>query len=430
MFDYFNNFYIKLQFGSAFVITEVIFILGLFVLLNSIPKDKKEWLKVCLSLPCAWIVSLILSSFIYWLSGNAYNREIVYPLILALYAVKICRYSPYCRVIMCCNFYAMFLMSLGLSEAISFIAGSNNVVTIIIFGICLILFSLYLKLFSPEKFNNIPLVCVALPIIYLIIAYILEIFLVSLDAIELSRQAHILIDSAVTLLLIICYLLIYFINKETDKKLKLEVDNTRIEQEMQLLQFSKANLEELRLIRHDIKNQYACVKLLLEEKKSDKAIEYFYGLENSFSPAFYLDTGNEDVNTAINLELIKAKSNGIQLDVKCTIPKTLNIKAADLTGLLTNLIDNAIEADISYGITEDIIVRMNKDGEYLFLKVANSLPEGIDLQTIDFNSSSKSDKVYHGLGTKIIRKIVNKYNGTIQYAQEDNKITVSVMLVA
>lgn len=233
-----------------------------------------------------------------------------------------------------------------------------------------------------------------------------------------------------TLLLIICYLLIYFINREYDKKLKLEVDNLRIREEIQLIQFSKANLEELRLIRHDIKNQYSCVKLLLKEKNYDKAIEYFYNLENSFSPAFYFDTGNEDVNTAINLEQIKAKSSGICLDVKCTIPDRLEIDAVDITALLTNLIDNAIEADVSYGITDDIVVRMRKDGEYLFLQVINALPETVDPQTIDFDTSSKSDKIYHGLGNKIVRQIVRKYNGTIQYGHENNQVIVNVMLVA
>jgi len=429
MFDYFYNFYIKLAFGSAFVLTEIIFFLGIFVLLNSIPKTRKDWFKVSLSLPCAWCISVLLSSFFYWVSGNAFNREIVYPIILALYALFVCKYTPYCRVIMCCNFYAMFLMSLGLSEAISYLAGSKSAVTIGIFGICLILFSLYLKIFSPEKFNAIPIVNVALSVVYLVIAFVIEIFLVRLDTLELSRQGRILIDSALTLLLIICYLLIYYINKETDKKLKLQIENTRIEEEIRFLQFSKANLEELHLIRHDIKNQYACVRLLLEEKKYDKAIEYFYGLENSFSPAFYLDTGNEDVNTAVNLELIKAKSHGILLDVKCAIPKTLGIVASDITGLLTNLIDNAIEADLSYGITDDVGIRMNKDGAYLFIKVTNTLPEGVTLHSINFDGTTKSEKGFHGLGSKIIKKIVNKYNGTIQYSQKENKLIVSVLLV-
>lgn len=116
--------------------------------------------------------------------------------------------------------------------------------------------------------------------------------------------------------------------------------------------------------------------------------------------------------------------------MKCTIPDRLEIDAVDITALLTNLIDNAIEADVSYGITDDIVVRMRKDGEYLFLQVINALPETVDPQTIDFDTSSKSDKIYHGLGNKIVRQIVRKYNGTIQYGHENNQVIVNVMLVA
>ena len=139
---------------------------------------------------------------------------------------------------------------------------------------------------------------------------------------------------------------------------------------------------------------------------------------------------NSLLNSVVNMEILKAQSYGIRIVCSLNVPEELPIKDIDLSRILVNLIDNSVEA-LRRVDTGDKIVELNityKNG-YLYITIQNrfdrkdrSEDEVLGLNTI------KDDYKNHGYGHKIIRKIVDKYYGEVNYSVEDDEFIVEIML--
>ena len=83
----------------------------------------------------------------------------------------------------------------------------------------------------------------------------------------------------------------------------------------------------------------------------------------------------------------------------------------DFCVLLSNLLDNAKEALEKVEGMRLIEMEVKRFQEKLYLTVSNNVADG----QIDFGHTSKEDKLHHGYGVRNIRRVVEKYNGTVQW---------------
>ena len=95
----------------------------------------------------------------------------------------------------------------------------------------------------------------------------------------------------------------------------------------------------------------------------------------------------------------------------------------DFCVLLSNLLENAREALEKVMGMRLIQMEVKRFREKLYLIVSNSVPEG----KIDFNCTSKTDAVHHGYGIQNVRRVVEKYNGTVQWKQEQGMAVVTII---
>lgn len=118
----------------------------------------------------------------------------------------------------------------------------------------------------------------------------------------------------------------------------------------------------------------------------------------------------------------------MQIDYKLeiSIPKDIPIQALDLSSILTNLFDNAIEALGKCKAFQkesqeyDLIVKAQIVEGYLSIMVKNRKSKQEKVKKIgDSYITTKSEKQVHGYGMKIIERIVKKYNGTMEVRYTD-----------
>ena len=88
----------------------------------------------------------------------------------------------------------------------------------------------------------------------------------------------------------------------------------------------------------------------------------------------------------------------------------------DLCTLISNTLDNAIEADPP---DKKILLEMLDDGEKLLFSVTNRYEKKIEKNEDGSFISSKSDKQNHGLGIKNIEEAVARMNGKITVTAEN-----------
>ncbi len=181
--------------------------------------------------------------------------------------------------------------------------------------------------------------------------------------------------------------------------------------------YMEASAESTRSFRHDIKNHLLTISDLIKSNKCKQAEEYIYTIagekienQNTFS-----DTGNIAIDSVINFKLNEALSKYIMIDADIDVPDNLLLEPSDITAVVGNLIDNAITATQNLEKEErKIFVNIYYDKGRMFINIENTF-DGKLIKKNGKLETRKFDKEYHGYGLKNVQKIIEKYNGYIEY---------------
>lgn len=192
--------------------------------------------------------------------------------------------------------------------------------------------------------------------------------------------------------------------------------------------------EEIRQMRHDIKDQLFSVKALLAENSAQSicaAEKIVENLENKLgSTALPIYTENRIANTVLAAKLKAAAQADISTDVSVHIPQSLErIDAADLSCVLINLLNNALEAcaNLPADMPKHLLCKAGVKGNYLIIKVCNPYDK-IDIGKNGKIKTTKADTQNHGLGLLLLENIAEKYDGALQIDTADRQFTATVSL--
>ena len=174
----------------------------------------------------------------------------------------------------------------------------------------------------------------------------------------------------------------------------------------------KSNFE-LRRVRHDMKNHLLAVRNLAENSDREGLLGYLDSISEEIdNTAPPYRSGNDIADAIIADKRSKASKRGLELAITGDLAG-LNIEAADLVTILSNLLDNAIEAvSRLYGndLTSEnkrIELEFLKNSNFIFMVERNMSAEKVN--TVVFKSSKNSPD--HGFGIYNIRRSVRKYGG-------------------
>lgn len=105
--------------------------------------------------------------------------------------------------------------------------------------------------------------------------------------------------------------------------------------------------QDMRGWRHDFKNHLQIMKGLVLEGDLDGVKEYLNQLEVSLieiEPR--VKTGNKMTDAILNSKISLAKSNNIEVTIDAHVPIALTTPETDMSIIVGNLLDNAIEANL------------------------------------------------------------------------------------
>lgn len=212
---------------------------------------------------------------------------------------------------------------------------------------------------------------------------------------------------------LICFLIdftIIFVADYMEKKEEenLKYKNLLAKNELDYQQFLqlKNEKEKFRKIRHDIANILTTAGGFIEIDKPEKALEIIQNAGNDIELSANREIcKNETINTIYTIKHNEAQDKGINLSIEVKEGADIKISDYDLCRILTNLIDNQINA-----------VMDNKDDKNTSLSIiANSsevMIKGVNAYSKP--SKKKQDDPNHGYGQKIVSDIAKKYDGTYQ----------------
>ena len=188
---------------------------------------------------------------------------------------------------------------------------------------------------------------------------------------------------------------------------------------------------QLRDIKHNMKNNLISILAYAENKEYEKMtgfIEEIMG-EGGMVIASISNSGNIVIDSLIGYWYVTAQNKRIIFKTDICIPMIMPFKGADLSLILGNLLENAVEAAEKVEENRYINVKMKFDKNNLLLFVDNSY-KGKLLKTRDNRlKSTKSDAENHGVGLASVYRAVAKYHGSVVIEDsEPGKFKIRIVL--
>ena len=197
------------------------------------------------------------------------------------------------------------------------------------------------------------------------------------------------------------------------------------------LEIMRQTQEETRRQRHEVQHHLMLLEGMLSQKQDDRAAEYIRSL---LAEAATLPSDSYSENMVINAiagyYLNAAKSEGVRVEADIRVKVDLPLKDEELCVLLTNLLENALEACRTMKQEQERFISLSafSDGKHLHISCKNSTLVQASIAPDGTIPSSKPNAESHGYGLHAIRRIVDKYYGTMNLTCVDGCFTVKLTL--
>ena len=246
-------------------------------------------------------------------------------------------------------------------------------------------------------------------------------------------DSHILVLIIINLfVMIVVSVLVWFllIRISNDNQVKTDLLLSRQREEMyrESVIGSGEQISRMSEIKHDMKNNLKSIYRLIDNGQYDEAkclcIDCSESIEKVYTP---INTDNPTLNAILNVEIEKARQNGISFSY--TVTDSLSfVSSTDVVSIIGNLCDNAIE--YLSGIDQSrrkMSLEITVRNDYRIIVCRNTILSSVLSVNPDMKTTKK-DAALHGKGLSILRSIADKYNGTIGYREDDNSIEVTLVI--
>lgn len=224
------------------------------------------------------------------------------------------------------------------------------------------------------------------------------------------------------------YHIVTILVNEYDKNMSLEKKNHMLSLENLQYNYLHNKMMETRKVRHDMRHHAVVMEGYLRDEKYEELKTYLAG---------WLQTIPEDSSVVfcpdytLNLLLLyfaqQAKEHDIDFTVHAALPEETGIAGSDLSVILGNLLENAVDACAAQKSKDRrIVFRGKADRSALYFTIDNTM-EG----ELRRDKEGRLLSVKHegpGLGLESVRDIVSRYNGVLRTEQKGGVFCASVFL--
>lgn len=317
-----------------------------------------------------------------------------------------------------CQVSATYLFS-GMS------AGADNwqlasISADLFFYICEILAEKLVEEKGKQELNAPVWMLVFTPVVNIFMLYIYSV-------IQLPDKFLLLIEGGsffvVNVLLFLLYYQMLLVYENRRKQEHIEQQMRLYENQFQVMQQSEYKVHAL---RHDMKHHIQNIYIMTHKNQNQDVLKYLEQMQDSLeNPKEHIATGNGDMDVILNYMLEKAEQAGIKVEQKVKVPKKIEVESYELNVILSNLLENAIEAakdTVEKQLKLNIVVEKG-----MFVVYISNTYSGKIAAAGEKILSTKGG-LDHGYGLKNVENIVKLHQGRMKVTYDEREFQVEVIL--
>lgn len=217
---------------------------------------------------------------------------------------------------------------------------------------------------------------------------------------------------------------IFQAKRYAEEKTKLEM----YEMQRNHYRLTTEQIKKLTALRHDFRNHLYVISERIRRSEYDEAISYIDKIGGCTEEASSIVVAeNEILATILTVKNIICKNKEIEFNHEITCGP-IHIEDMDLNTVVSNLLDNAIEASEKCEINQRKIVFKIKDvKQFLAIECSNTCKMKQAGKKHIFQTT-KDNKEEHGYGIENIKETVEKYGGQAEFTCEEGIFHVKIMM--
>lgn len=409
----------------------------LAVFMTSLIPLKRNNIKSYAIIAAGQIFILLLNFWAYVLKGNAFMVSLFFfsaILPAFIFFSFIAKYKGF-KLLFSLLTVSIFGMMCGFIGFLSMLIFKNDAITAVFNSLCYILIIVFIiKVFRKPYFRMLEtletgwgLFC-SVPSLLMIIIFLLQYYPMPVE----SRPGNGPLLSLVYFLMFAFYSIVYMNFDHITQYYQLKQDKSLmlLQAEMQKKEYAaiQDKVTATQIYRHDLRHHINAMNAFLDESNLVEAKRYLGKLSDRLtSTVIEKYCENYVVNVILSSYINRAREEHIQVSCEAEISADLKIDDLELGSIFSNTIENAIAAcsQVDHDKRKIAIICREHFGQ-LNIQISNTFAGEVAFM----GEYPVSEKEGHGIGTRSIAAIAEKYGGIFSFAAENGLFVTTVMLNA
>ena len=231
--------------------------------------------------------------------------------------------------------------------------------------------------------------------------------------------------------IVVVAVLFHNIKENQEGKLQNEMISAQIDNMKRHIGQVENLYQDIRGMKHDMANHILTLERLYAANEAEQAQEYARELTTALvnMAAGEIKSGNPITDTILQEWKTEAEKRNICLESEFHFPADSNINVFDLSVILNNALQNAVENTVGGEAAHIDVLSYCRNNAYM-IEISNSFTGSLQWDTeCGLPITSKGETESHGYGLSNIRKVAQKYFGDMDIVLQDEKFLLSVMLI-
>ena len=240
-------------------------------------------------------------------------------------------------------------------------------------------------------------------------------------------QGYIVLSSAL-LVFMFCFNAVFLLMATSlNRNAKLQQENQFLSMQQQRYENLRTAIEEARQARHDMRHQLNQISALAEAGDLENLKSYLAKTVSRIPNLDMCFCENRAADSVVGYYCAMAKRDEIPFRARLDLPETLPVNEIDMCLVLSNLLENALEASLrtAPGRRQIELTACVHADRILLIEVENAFDGEVNEKNGVFRSSKRRE---NGIGIQSVTHIAEKTGGTSTFTHQNGTFTAKVML--